>query len=206
MLRRTSLTELALGNHGVYRLFRRLTGSARVNREFVERYVRPREGDDVLDVGCGPGDVFELLPQVRYVGIDFSEDYIAAARRRFGARARFVCGNLNDLAGEKLGDFDEVIAMGVMHHLSDHETIGMLRKIQERLKPGGRFVSYDPCFTKRQHPLARWIHKLDRGRFVRFDGEYEHLVSRVFNSYRRHIRTDLCTVPATVIIFECNQE
>src|SRR5579864_5856211 len=79
-----SLTELALGNHSVYRLFRRLTGSARVNREFVERYVRPREGDDVLDVGCGPGDVFELLQEVRYVGIDFSEDYIAAARRRLG--------------------------------------------------------------------------------------------------------------------------
>ncbi len=200
-----TLTEIALAHHSVYRTFRRLTGSARVNREFIEQYVRPREGDRVLDIGCGPGDVFELLPQVQYVGIDFSDDYIAAAQRRFGASATFVCGDLNNLGMEQLGKFDEVIAMGVIHHLNDEEALGMLQKIQEHLKPGGRFVSYDPCFTKPQHPLARWIHKLDRGRFVRFDAHYERLISRVFNSYRRHIRTDLCTVPATVIIFECIQ-
>jgi len=200
-----NLSELVLANHGIYRTFRRLTGSARVNREFVERYVRPREGDALLDLGCGPGDVFELMPQVRYLGIDMSENYIAAARRRFGERARFLKGDLNSVEMEQLGDFDQVIAMGVMHHLSDDEVVAMLRRIREFLKPGGRFISYDPAFTEPQHPIARWLHKHDRGRFVRFDRQYERLISKVFTSYHRDIRTDLCTVPATVIIFECSQ-
>jgi len=201
----TSLSELVLANHGIYRAFRALTGSARVNREFVERYVRPARGDALLDLGCGPGDVFELMPQVRYLGIDMSENYIAAARRRFGERARFLKGDLNSVEIERLGDFDQVIAMGVMHHLSDDEVVAMLRKIREFLKPGGRFISYDPAFTEPQHPVARWIHKHDRGRFVRFDRQYERLIASVFTSYHRHIRTDLCTVPATVVIFECSQ-
>lgn len=197
------LTDFALAHHGIYRAFRRLTGSDHVNREFVERYVRPNAGDSLLDVGCGPGDVFELLPQVRYVGIDVSEDYITAARQRFGARARFLRGDLNGMEPEQLGEFDQVIGMGVIHHLSDDEAVGVLQKARALLKPGGRFISYDPCFTEPQHWFARWIHKHDRGRFVRFDEQYEHLISHVFDSYRREIRTDLCTIPATVIIFEC---
>jgi 2-polyprenyl-3-methyl-5-hydroxy-6-metoxy-1,4-benzoquinol methylase len=196
-------TEFVLANHSLYRTFRRLTGSDRVNREFVERYVRPQSGETILDLGCGPGDVCELMSAVKYIGVDFSEGYIAAARKRFGNRATFLCGDLNDVARERFGTLDTVIAMGVIHHLSDPEVIGVLQTVRTLLRPGGRFISYDPCFTEAQHPIARWIHRHDRGQFVRFDKQYEDLICQVFVSYKRHIRTDLCTVPATVVIFEC---
>ena len=196
--------EFLLGHHSIYRGFRRITGSERVNREFIEKYVRPREGESILDVGCGPADVVELMPQVRYTGIDWSSSYLAAARRRFHQRATFLVGDVKDLERKGLGNYDAVISMGVIHHLSDDEAVAMLRSVHALLKPGGRFVSYDPCFTEPQHPLARWIHKHDRGRFVRFDRQYEELISQVFRAYRRYVRTDLCTVPATVIIFECD--
>lgn len=198
------LTDFALAHHSIYRAFRRLTGSDRVNREFIGQYAHPAAGNLVLDVGCGPGDVFELLPDVNYVGIDQSENYIRFARNRFGGKARFLCSDLNGAELEKLGKFDEVLAMGVIHHLSDQEVGGMLQRIREILKPGGRFISYDPCFTEPQHPFARWIHSRDRGQFVRYDAQYERLISQVFKTYQRHVRTDLCTVPASVIIFECS--
>lgn len=197
------LTEFVLAHHVVYRAFRRLTGSDRVNREFVRQYVRPRKGQAILDLGCGPGDVFELMPEVRYIGIDVSADYVNAAKRRFGDRASFLCGDVNNVAPEQFGQLDTIIAMGVIHHLSDPEVAGVLQKACGLLRPGGRFVSYDPCFTNPQHPVARWIHRHDRGRFVRFDAEYERLVSQVFPFHKRHIRTDLCTVPATVLILDC---
>lgn len=197
------LAEFFLGRQSIYRGFRRLTGSKRVNREFVDKYVRPRSGEAVLDIGCGPADVFELMPDVRYTGVDRSRSYIAGAQRRFSTRGRFVCSDVTRLEPANLGHFDLVICMGVVHHLNDSEAIHMLHNVRLLLKPAGRFVSYDPCFTQPQHPLARWIHRLDRGRFVRFDKEYEYLISPVFPSYRKDVRTDLCTVPATVIIFEC---
>jgi SAM-dependent methyltransferase len=202
-IRSSRFSELLLSHHEIYRVFRRLTGSSRVNREFIEKYVRPRCGETILDLGCGPGDVCELLPNVTYVGIDSSEPYINAARKRFGYRARFICGDVGCLELEELGRLDVAIGMGVIHHLNDESVITVLQKVRSFLCPGGRFVSYDPCFTSPQHLVARWIHSHDRGRFVRFDEEYEHLISRVFSSYKRHIRTDMCTVPATVIIFEC---
>jgi len=201
--RATSFRELVLKHQSIYRIFRKLTGSSRVNREFIQKYVRPQHGETILDLGCGPGDVCVLLPEVNYIGIDYSKSYIDAARKRFGDRARFICGDVSALESEQLGRIDAVIGMGVIHHLPDGGVISTLRKIRCLLSPGGRFVSYDPCFTNPQHPVARWIHRHDRGRFVRSDYEYERIVSEVFPSYKRHIRTDLCTVPATVIIFEC---
>jgi SAM-dependent methyltransferase len=198
------LHEFLLGQPYLYRGFRRLTGSDRVNREFVEEYVRPKNGDEILDIGCGPADVVELMPSVRYTGIDPSPSYIASARRRFGERARFQCGDLNSLRNQGPNAFDAIICMGVLHHLSDADVTGLLKRAQQLLRPGGRFISYDPCFTERQHPVARWIHSHDRGEFVRFDHQLERLVSGAFSSYRRHVRTDLCTVPATIVVFDCD--
>ena len=196
--------EVLLGRQYVYRTFRKLTGSDRVNREFVEKYVRPRSGDLVLDLGCGPADVFAWMPQVKYIGVDASPDYIAAARRRYGENATLICGDVNDLARKHFAAFDAIVCLGVLHHLNDDEVLGLLRSARDLLKPSGRFVSYDPCFTEPQHRVARWIHRHDRGNFVRFDRQYEDLISRVFRTYRREVRTDLCTVPATVIVFDCD--
>jgi len=196
--------EVLLGRHYVYRTLRKLTGSDRVNREFVEKYLRPQSGDRVLDLGCGPADVFAWMPQVRYTGVDGSADYIAAARRRYGDQATLICGNVSDLALRHFAPFDAIICLGVIHHLNDDEVLGLLQCARNLLKPSGRFVSYDPCFTEPQHRVARWIHRHDRGNFVRFDHQYEDLISRVFPTYRRELRTDLCTVPATVIVFDCD--
>jgi len=69
----------------VYRLFQTLVGAHRCRIECVERYIRPKASDRVLDCGCGPGILVEYLPAVDYVGIDIDEKYIAAARRRKGA-------------------------------------------------------------------------------------------------------------------------
>ena len=187
----SKLTEILLARPGIYRLFRKVTGSERLNREFVNRYVRPHDGEAILDVGCGPGDALQLMPRVQYVGIDLSRDYIALAQARFSNRATFVCGNLKDLNYGQFSQFDAVIAMGVLHHLDDRAVGELLSKIRRLLKPGGRFVSYDPCFTEPQHPFARWVHRHDRGQYVRFDQEYETLIASVFDDYSCDIRTDL---------------
>jgi len=39
----------------------------------VENYIRPRDGDRILDIGCGPGDILEFLPSVEYLGFDVNQ-------------------------------------------------------------------------------------------------------------------------------------
>jgi len=47
-------------------------------------YVRALGLSSVLDVGCGTGDLLDLLdPQVAYVGVDIAPAAVEAAQRRF---------------------------------------------------------------------------------------------------------------------------
>ena len=57
--------------------------------------------------------------EVDYLGIDYSEDYIDAARHRFGGRGRFLVADVGSLGSHRLDDFDVVLALGILHHLDD---------------------------------------------------------------------------------------
>ena len=47
----------------VYRLFGQLIGGASWRRRFVNEYIRPQQGDRILDIGCGPGVLVPYLPK-----------------------------------------------------------------------------------------------------------------------------------------------
>jgi SAM-dependent methyltransferase len=55
-------------------------------------------GDTVLDLACGDGGMAEfLLPHgLRYLGVDASEEMVAAARKRLGDRADVALADLNE--------------------------------------------------------------------------------------------------------------
>jgi len=62
-------------------------------------YVRALGLSSVLDVGCGTGDLLDLLdPQVAYVGVDIAPAAVEAAQRRFVDRpnASFHVANFRD--------------------------------------------------------------------------------------------------------------
>ena len=54
-------------------------------------------GDTVLDLACGDGGLAEpiLAAGHRYLGVDLSEEMIAAARRRLAGRAELAVADLN---------------------------------------------------------------------------------------------------------------
>lgn len=81
-----------LANPFVYRLFSTIVGQGPARRVYVNEHIQPEKGSRVLDIGCGPADILEYLPEnIEYVGIDMSGEYIEAARKRFGRRGRFIC-------------------------------------------------------------------------------------------------------------------
>jgi SAM-dependent methyltransferase len=50
-------------------------------------------GDSLLDLACGDGGLADYLPEIRYLGVDASEEMVEAARRR---GHDVVLGDLND--------------------------------------------------------------------------------------------------------------
>lgn len=189
----------------VYTFLRYLTMPPAYNDMFAREYVRAKDGDRVLDLGCGPAGILNLLPDVDYVGIDSDLRYIASARRRFGARGTFHCGLVDSElpANLGLGRFDIVIAHGVIHHLDDDQARDLFETARSALRPGGRVVTADGVFEPEQNRLARTLLEYDRGNFVRTRPHYERLARLVFSQVESDVRQNVFRIPYSVILLQC---
>lgn len=199
----TSGLRAVLGHAGVYSLLQNLLGARRARRALVSEFIRPRPGQSVLDIGCGPADILEFLPEVRYWGFDLSPAYIATAQRRWGARGTFASRDVNELRLDELPPMDVILAVSLLHHLEDAEARGLFAALAPRLAPGGRLVTIDPCFVDCQNPLAHWLISRDRGRNVRRPEAYEHLAREVFPSVRAVARDNLMNIPYNHTVMVC---
>lgn len=190
----------------VFRLFKDVIGAKAAIATFVADHVRPAPGERILDLGCGLGDILEHLPAhgIEYVGIDVSEEYVAWARSRYGARATFHRMDLSEDSPEGLSGFDLVLAVGVLHHLSDAEAARLIHLARAALTPDGRLVTFDGCYTREQSRFSRLIVSRDRGRYVRTAAHYQALAEEGFRRVDVRIRHDLLRIPYAHIIMECS--
>jgi SAM-dependent methyltransferase len=193
-----------LSSPRVYELFSRGLGGTRARKVVVREHVRPSRGERVLDLGCGPGVLFEHLGDVRYVGIDVSQEYIDRARRSYGDRAEFRVGDASAL-DEDLRGFDLVLAFGVLHHLDDATAGRLFGEAHSALSPSGRLVTLDNAVVADEpRRLADRVASWDRGAHVRDPAEYERLASDTFAVVQCTVHRDLLRIPYTHCILECS--
>ncbi len=100
--------------------------------------VKASGGTRVLDVGTGPGLVAaRAAEQGAYVvGIDFSEEMLAVARR-LNPELEFHAGSAEDLPF-KDREFDAVVGNFVLHHTGQPDKV--LKEAFRVLRPGGRIA------------------------------------------------------------------
>jgi len=95
---------------------------------------------EVLDVGCGEGQLARLAAQLpgvrRVVGLDPTWNQLAVAAER-GGPPRYVRAGAHRLPFPD-GAFDAVLACLVFEHIEDVD--GALAEVGRVLRPGGRFV------------------------------------------------------------------
>ena len=96
-----------------------------------------KDGDRVLDLGCGNGRLLMLLAEksVEYLGVDFSEKLIEQARVNRPDK-EFAVMDALDL---KLPDdaFDVVICVSVLNHIPLDKQNLFVANVKRVLKPGG---------------------------------------------------------------------
>jgi len=108
----------------------------------------PGEARRVLDLGTGGGRLLGLLladrPELRGVGLDFSEPMLAEARRLFDGeeRAELVVHDL-DRPLPALGRFDAVVSSFAIHHLADQRKRSLYAEAFDLLEPGGVFANLE---------------------------------------------------------------
>ena len=195
--------KMFLSNPSFYKLFQNLVGYRKSCNIYVNTYVRAQNGFKILDIGCGPCDILEYLPDVYYVGFDMNQQYIDSAKRRFGDQGTFICSRIDRKSIKKQPVFDLVMANGVLHHLDDLVARELFVLAREALKPGGRLITIDGCYVKEQSKMAHYILSRDRGKFVRSREAYLNLASSAFKNNKVTVRHDLLSIPYTHIIIEC---
>jgi SAM-dependent methyltransferase len=128
--------------------------------------LQPYLGRDVLEVGCGIGNLTEqILPHCdRVVGLDVEPHYIDAVRRRFDGKAAFsaLLHDLSDTlpAQPQPGTFDTVVCLNVLEHIEDHATA--LKHMRRMLQPGGRLLLLVPAYSWLYGSLDEALHHYRR--------------------------------------------
>jgi SAM-dependent methyltransferase len=119
-------------------------GRRRIVASVLRRYLPSGPGGRrIFDVGCGSGEMVDMLREFGTVSaIDPSADAVAHCRERFGAEVQVDIGLVpDDLPGP--GAVDVVTAFDVVEHLDDD--LGALRRINALLPPNGTLVVTVPA-------------------------------------------------------------
>ncbi len=126
--------------------------SARLVEAFVE-LTGLQPSARVIDLGCGSGTFTTLLARAGYdcVGLDISAKLLEVGRRKH-PRIEFVAGDIEHLPFPA-ETFDGALLSGVVHHFPDPSPCA--REIFRLLRPGGRFLAFDP---NRMNPFM-WLYR-----------------------------------------------
>lgn len=106
-------------------------------REVLE-LLAPREGEHVLDLGCGTGHLTNQIAAsgATVIGLDKSPAMIERARALY-PDLRFESADATSFRFEE--PFDAVFSNAAIHWMKDQD--GVADSIRQALKPGGRFVA-----------------------------------------------------------------
>lgn len=111
--------------------------------EIVTRTLQ-KNPTDILDLGCGNGNVLNLLREksdANLYGIDLSEEMIRHAQKRLGSRVELQVGDAEKLPyGEY--QFDVIICNASFHHYIHPDVV--IAEMKRVLKPQGTLILGDP--------------------------------------------------------------
>lgn len=163
---------------------RRFGGDQAIRADFLAKLARTRdevldrsglrEGETLLDVGCGEGLLgFGALERGagRVVFSDISTDLLdfcqqAAAELGVSDRCKFVEASADDLRPIADGSVDVVTTRSVLIYVEDKA--GSFREFARVLRPGGRISLFEPInrFATVEHTASRWagydLHGLEK--------------------------------------------
>jgi cyclopropane-fatty-acyl-phospholipid synthase len=110
---------------------------AKYNR--ILEHLSPKEGDKILDIGCGWGGFAEIAAErhVEVNGVTLSEEQLSYAKIRaknFPYKVMFQKKDYRELKGR----FDFVVSIGMLEHVGKSYWNRYFKKINQLLKPGGK--------------------------------------------------------------------
>jgi trans-aconitate 2-methyltransferase len=121
--------------------------------EDLVRLVRIRPGLEVLDLGCGTGELTrwlaDLLPGSRVLGIDSSNEMLERTQEFARPGLRFEHGEIETVSGS----WDLVFSNAAIQWVDDH--VALVSHLLSLVRPGGQLVVQLP--SNHSHPTHQLI-------------------------------------------------
>jgi SAM-dependent methyltransferase len=144
--------------------------------EIIELAKDVKNGDRVLDVGCGNGRLLGdfTSKEINYTGVDSSEKLINFAKSNF-PEYKFLVGNILELDKIPEIDFNYVFCIALMHHIPGEDLrIKALNQLANKVKADGRIT------------LTVWnLWSQRKFRKLIWKTELEKLVYKMFPRFRK---------------------
>ena len=116
----------------------------------------PKEGQSLLDLGCGVGHLFKFIeanyPGINYKGIDLVPDMISQAKQSY-PQTDFEKADILEKNWEN--SFDLVVASGIFYIGCDYD--GMFACLESMWKSARKVISFNS--------LSSWASEKDEGEF-----------------------------------------
>jgi 2-polyprenyl-3-methyl-5-hydroxy-6-metoxy-1,4-benzoquinol methylase len=108
---------------------------------------------EILDVGCGTGELASYVDSARYLGVDQDEESIAIAQEKFPSHHFVTLAEFRSTRNES--QFDQIVGLAVIEHVDDPQK--WLVWLRTLLKRSGRVILTTP------HPSVRRLHEFGAG-------------------------------------------
>ena len=146
-----------------------ILGEATAYHRWVFEKIKPYLGRDILEVGCGIGNLTGLLlSQGRVIAADINEDYLQIVGDKFQGHSNLKGVLFWDIQQRPTRKFnmaiDTIVCSNVLEHVEDDDSV--LKNFYQLLPLGGKLVILVPA-------LKGFYNLLDRelGHFRRYNKE-----------------------------------
>jgi len=101
-----------------------------------------KSGSDLLDIGCGFGEIIEYLPEnVKYIGIEKDEYLWKYCKEKYKEK-EIILGEAEEISKKLTSSFDVILLLSVIEHLK--EPLDFLYLLKDLLKEKGKIIIYAP--------------------------------------------------------------
>ena len=193
-----------INNPLIYKIIQGVMSGTSLRNSIIKKNIK-KSNLKILDIGCGPAQILEHIPQCDYYGYDIDNRSIQYAKKKYHQKNyHFYCKKFNKSELKKLPKFDFIIFFGILHHLSNKEVYEILKLCKKIMKKNSKLLTEDPILLENQNIIAKFLIKKDRGLNVRKKKEYINLLKKHFKKIKNKV-THQYFIPYTWFTTVCSK-